>query len=88
MSFTTNEIDLICEVSILVKSAPDTYIDGLLAAYYCEGYEINLDFVKKEIQLVDFKYNKQNYLKFLGLGVLYEMEVCDMYKVKQFLVSC
>jgi hypothetical protein len=82
MSFTTNEIDLICDVSILVKSTPDTYIDGLFVAYYCKGYEIQLDFVKKEIQLIDFDYQKEIYLQFLGLGVLYELKVVDMYKVK------
>jgi hypothetical protein len=82
MSFKTDEIDLICEVSVILQSPPDCYIDGLFVAFYTDRGEINLDFVKKEIQLVDFDYHKQTFLQILGLSSIYKMSVEDMYNEK------
>ena len=78
LTISIEQLDLICNVSIVLDAAPESI------SYPCIWFatpfgSVNLDFDKKEIQLIDFRDVSQKYFSLMGLGSMNKMEVVDYY---------
>jgi hypothetical protein len=78
LTISIEQLDLICNVSIVLDAAPESI------SYPCIWFAtplgcVNLDFDKKEIQLIDFRDVSQKYFALMGLGSMNKMEVVDYY---------
>jgi hypothetical protein len=72
------QIDLICNVSIVLDAAPESI--SYPSIWFATPFGcVNLDFEKKEIQLIDFRDISQKYFTLMGLGSMNKMEVVDYY---------
>jgi hypothetical protein len=82
MKFTTLETDCISRTTLILKKVPTQYIDGLLACFETDKGDVNLDFVKQEIQLIDFESSDIKYLALCGLSIMHSMKIIEMTKRK------
>ena len=72
------QIDVICNVSIVLDAAPESISYPSIWFATPLGC-VNLDFERKEIQLIDFNDVSQKYFALMGLGSINKMEVVDCY---------
>ena len=74
MNFKTDQIDLICTISVILKKTPYTYTE-ISALWYSEEGIIVLDFDNREMQFTDWKHTQDEiYFQLLG--------VCHMFSLK------
>ena len=74
MNFKTDQIDLICTISVILKKTPCTYTE-IAAIWYSEEGVIVVDFDNREMQFTDWKHTQDEiYFQLLG--------VCHMFSLK------
>ena len=74
MNFKTDQIDLICTISVILKKTPYTYTE-ISAVWYSDEGIIVLDFDNREMQFTDWKHTQDEiYFQLLG--------VCHMFNMK------
>ena len=78
ISLSIEQLDLICNVSIVLDAAPESISYPSIWFATPLGC-VNLDFERKEIQLIDFRDISQKYFSLMGLGSMNKMEVVDCY---------
>ena len=78
ISLSIEQLDLICNVSIVLDAAPESISYPSIWFATPLGC-VNLDFEKKEFQLIDFRDVSQKYFTLMGLGSMNKMEVVDCY---------
>ena len=78
ISLSIEQLDLICNVSIVLDAAPESISYPSIWFATPLGC-VNLDFERKEIQLIDFRDISQKYFSLMGLGSMNKMEVVDYY---------
>jgi len=70
---TTEQIDIICKVAMVLKRSPYTYTDDGVFFVTSEG-KIVIDFKLKEMQFVDWAYNDEEIeLQLLGICHMYQL---------------
>jgi len=76
------QIDLICNVSIVLDATPESISYPSIWFATPLGC-VNLDFERSEIQLIDFMNGTTKYFALIGLGSINKMEVVDCYTEKK-----
>ena len=78
LSISVEQLDLICNVSIVLDAVPESI--SYPSIWFSTPFgSVNLDFERKEIQLIDFRDISQKYFALMGLGSMNKMEVVDCY---------
>ena len=84
MKFTTDQTDMIAMISIVLKKIPYCYSEDS-AEWFVQVLKnecVGVDFEKKEIQLINWKYLDDTiYLQLLGICKMYNLEIED-YQTK------
>jgi|688.fasta_scaffold08058_1 hypothetical protein len=77
MNFDATQIDIICQVSMVLKRCPYTYTDK--GALFIIGIgKIFIDFELKEIQLINWDYYDEEVgLKLMGVCHMYQLQAQD-----------
>ena len=76
---TTEQIDLLCMVSIVLKKSPFTYSDDTAEFLSTEGHLI-IDWKLKEMQFLDWSYTDDTiYLQLLGICNMFSLESEDYH---------
>lgn len=74
MKFTTEQIDIVSMISVVLKKTPYTYTE-ISAVWYSDEGIIVLDFDNREMQFTDWKHTQDEiYFQLLG--------VCHMFNMK------
>jgi hypothetical protein len=78
MKFTTEQTDIICTISIVLKKIPYCYSEDS-AEWFVQVMKnecVGVDFEKKEIQLMNWNYLDDTiYLQLLGICKMYNLEL-------------
>jgi hypothetical protein len=78
---TTDQIDILCMVSIVLKKAPFTYTEDTAEFCSTEGHLI-IDWKLKEMQFLEWNYTDDViYLQLLGICNMFDLQSED-YKIK------
>ena len=78
LSISVEQLDLICNVSIVLDAIPESI--SYPSIWFATPFgSVNLDFERKEIQLIDFRDGTIKYFALIGLGSMNKMEVVDCY---------
>ena len=74
---TTDQIDIICKIAIVLKRSPYTYTDE--GVFWVTSYgKLVVDFKRKEMQFVDWDfYDEEIELQLLGICQMYQLETED-----------
>jgi hypothetical protein len=64
---TTDQIDLICLISITLKCRPSAYSEDSVE-YHTEKGILSIDFEGSEIQFLDFETSDEIYFQILGIA--------------------
>ena len=74
---TTDQIDIICKIAIVLKRSPYTYTDEGVFFVTNHG-KLVVDFKRKEMQFVDWDfYDEEIELQLLGICQMYQLEIED-----------
>lgn len=74
---TTDQIDIICKIAIVLKRSPYTYTDEGVFFVTNHG-KLVVDFKRKEMQFVDWDfYDEEIELQLLGICQMYQLETED-----------
>ena len=78
LSISVEQLDLICNVSIVLDAVPESI--SYPSIWFATPFgSVNLDFERKEIKLIDFRDGTIKYFALIGLGSMNKMEVVDCY---------
>ena len=76
---TTDQIDLLCMVAIVLKKSPFCYSENTAEFFSTEGHLI-IDWELKEMQFLDWKYTDDTiYLQLLGICNMYDLQSEDYH---------
>ena len=74
---TTDQIDIICKIAIVLKRSPYTYTDEGVFFVTNHG-KLVVDFKRKEMQFVDWDfYDEEIQLQLLGICHIYQLQTED-----------
>ena len=74
---TTDQIDIICKIVIVLKRSPYTYTDEGVFFVTNHG-KLVVDFKRKEMQFVDWDfYDEEIQLQLLGICHIYQLQTED-----------
>jgi len=73
MTITTEQIDIVCNVSMVLQKTPFTYTDNSVLFLTGSG-KIVIDFKLNEMQFVNWDYNNEGIeLQLMGICHLYQL---------------
>ncbi len=76
MKFNTEQTDMICTISIVLKKIPYCYSEDSAEWLIAQDEVVSIDFKEKEIQLINWSYLDDTiYLQLLGICKMYNLEL-------------
>ena len=81
MNFTTEQVDIISMISVVLKKIPYCYCEDSAEWWISHDEVLSIDFEKREIQFFNFSYSDDTiYLQILGIAQMFDLNTEDYIK--------
>lgn len=78
MKFTTEQVDIVSMISVVLKKIPYCYTEDSAEWWISQDECISVDFGMKEIHLINWSYSDDiAYLQILGIAQMYDLGTED-----------